>query len=96
MVVKVFKSKNDQLRRGDEVVTSQLSGSACLDELLIQKMLFSSPFLGKGSWKLVAPNKPISGSTIRGAFRQDLQSLGPEPSKFGCILYDLGSHYSSK
>ena len=60
MVVKVFKSKNDQLRRGDEVVISQLSGSACLDELLkrylamfriplIQKMLFSSPFLGKGS-----------------------------------------------
>ena len=49
MVVKEFKSKNDQLRRGDEVVTSQLSGSACLDELLIQKMLFSSPFLGKGS-----------------------------------------------
>ena len=60
MVIKVFKSKNDQLRRGDEVVISQLSGSACLDELLkrylamfriplIQKTLFSSPFLGKGS-----------------------------------------------
>ena len=56
MVIKVFKSKNDQLRRGDEVVISQLSGSACLDELLkrylamfrtplIQKMLFSSPYI---------------------------------------------------
>ena len=31
----------------------------------------------------MAPNKPISGSTIRGAFCQDLQSLGPEPFKFG-------------
>ena len=99
MVIKVFKNKNDQLRRGDEVVISQLSGSACLNELLkrylamfriplIQKMLFSSPFSGEGSWKLVAPNKPISDSTIKGAFCF-LQSPGPKPSKFG--LHSLQS-----
>ena len=34
MVVKVLKSKNDQLRKGDEVVNSQFSSSACPVELL--------------------------------------------------------------
>ncbi|CAH3044439.1 unnamed protein product, partial [Pocillopora meandrina] len=43
----------------------------------------------KGSCKLVAPDKPISYSTIRGAFRWDLQSLGVEPSKLG--LHSLRS-----
>ena len=38
---------------------------------------------GKGSYKLVTPDKPISYSTTRGTFRRDLQSLGVEPSKFG-------------
>ena len=44
---------------------------------------------GKGSCKLVARVKPISYSTIRGAFRWDLQSLGVEPSKLG--LHSLRS-----
>ena len=34
MVIKVLKSKNDQLRRGDEVVISQLRSPACPVELL--------------------------------------------------------------
>ena len=34
MVIKVLKSKNDQLRRSDEVVVSQLSSPACAVELL--------------------------------------------------------------
>ena len=34
MVIKVLKSKNDQLRKGDEVVVSQLSSTACPVELL--------------------------------------------------------------
>ena len=34
MVIKVLKSKNDQLRRGDEVVISQLCSPACPVELL--------------------------------------------------------------
>ena len=38
---------------------------------------------GKDFCKLVAPDKPIGYSTIRVAFRRDLQSLGVEPSKFG-------------
>lgn len=34
MVIKVLKSKNDQLRKGDEVVVSQLSSDACPVALL--------------------------------------------------------------
>ena len=34
MIIKVLKSKNDQLRKGDEVVILQLSSSVCPVELL--------------------------------------------------------------
>ena len=98
MVIKGLKSKND---KGYEVVISQLSSSACPVELLNRYLaMFKIPphskyFIfrpisrGKGCCKLVAPDKPISYSTIRGAFRRDLQSLGVEPSKFG--LHSLRS-----
>ena len=101
MVGKVLKSKNDQLRKGDEVVISQLSSSACPVELLKRYLamfkippdskdfIFKPISKGKGFCKLVAPDKPISYSTIRGAFRRDLLSLGVEPSKFG--LHSLRS-----
>ena len=56
---------------------------------LIPKILFKPISKGKGSCKLVAPDKPISYSTIRGAFRWDLPSLGVEPSKLG--LHSLRS-----
>ena len=53
MTIMVLKSKNDQLRKGDKVVISQLSSSACPVELfkrylrysLIPKILYSSQFL---------------------------------------------------
>ena len=101
MVIKVLKSKNDQLRKGDEVVVSQLSSAACPVELLrrylakfkitpnSKELIFKPISRGKGCCKLVAPDKPISYSTIRGAFRRDLLSLGVEPSKFG--LHSLRS-----
>ena len=74
---------------------SQLSSSACPVELhksyLVmfrvppdsKDFIFKPISKGKGSCTLVAPDKPISYSTIKGAFRRDLQSLGVEPSKFG-------------
>lgn len=101
MVIKVLKSKNDQLRKGDEVVVSQLSSDACPVALLkrylvmfkippdSKDLIFKPISRGKGCCKLVAPDKPISYSTIRGAFRRDLLSLGVEPSKFG--LHSLRS-----
>ena len=101
MIIKVLKSKNDQLRKGDEVVISQFSGFAFPVELLkrylamfkvppdSKDVIFKPISKGKGSCKLVAPDKPISYSTFRRPFRKDLQSLGVEPSKFG--LHSLRS-----
>ena len=94
MVIKVLKSKNDQLRRGNEVVISELSSPTCPVELLKRylaifkifpgsnDLIFKPISRGKGCCKLVSPDKPISYSTIRGAFRRDLQSLEVVPSKF--------------
>lgn len=94
MVIKVPKSKNDQLRRGDEVVISELSSCACPVRLLkkyltkfrippdSRNLIFRPISRGKDSCKLIAPDKPISYGTIREAFRRDLKSIGADPSKF--------------
>ena len=101
MVIKVPKSKNDQLGRGDEVVISELSSPACPVKLLkkylttlqippdSRDLIFRPISKGKGSCKLIAPDKPISYSTIRQAFRRDLKTTGADPSKFG--LHSLRS-----
>ena len=48
MVIKVLKSKNDQLRKGDEVVILQLSSSVCPVELLKRCLvLFKIPLIPK-------------------------------------------------
>ena len=105
MVIKVLQSNNDQLRKGDEAVISQLSGSACPVELLkrylamfkilpdSKDVIFKPISKGKGSCKLVGPDKPYSYSTIRGAFRRHLESLGVGPSKFG--LHSLRSEWAT-
>lgn len=101
MVIKVLKSKNDQLRRGDEVIISELSSCACPVKLLkrylstfnispdSRDLIFRPISRGKGSCKLVAPDRPISYSSIREAFKRDLKSVGADPSKFG--LHSLRS-----
>ena len=95
MVIQVHKSKNDQLRRGNEVVISELSSPACpvnllrryLDKFQIppnsQDLIFKPISKGKGFCKLVSPDKPISYSCIRDGFRRDLKNIGVDPSKFG-------------
>ena len=82
------KSKNDQLRIGNEVVISELSGSACpvsllkryLDKFRIspnsRDLIFKSISKGKGFCKLVSADKPIRYSCIRDGFRRDLKTLG--------------------
>ena len=102
MVIKHLKSKSEKLRKGDEVVISQLSSSACPVELLKRYLamfkipphskdfIFKPISKGKGSCELVAPDKPISCSTIRGNFRRDLHSLGVEPFKFGLLSLRFG------
>ena len=104
MVIQVQKSKNDQLRRGNEVVISELSSSACpvsllkryLDKLRIppnsRDLIFKPISKAKAFCKLVSPDKPISYSSIRSirdGFRRDLKNIGVDPSKFG--LHSLRS-----
>ena len=101
MVIQVQKSKNDQLRRGNEVVISKLSSSACpvsllkryLDKLHIppnsRDLIFKPISKRKGLCKLVSLDKPISYSCIRDGFRRALKNIGVDPCKFG--LHSLRS-----
>ena len=101
MVFKVLKSKNDQLRKGDEVVISQLSRPACPVELLrrylamfktppdSKDLIFKPISRGKGCCKLVAPRKPISHSTIRGLFVGTCKVSELNRPSLVCILSDL-------
>ena len=79
------KSKNDQLRRGNEVVISELSSSACpvsllkryLDKFRIHPNSRNLIFKPISKGKLVSPDKPISYSCqIRDGFRRDLKNIG--------------------
>ena len=101
MVIKVPKSKNDQLCRGDEVIISELPSPACPVKFLkkylakskippdSRDLIFRPISKGKEYCTLIAPNKPISYNTMRQAFRRDLKTIGADPSKFG--LHSLRS-----
>ena len=72
MVIKVPKSKNDQLRRGDEVVISELPVKRLKKYLTKFKippdsrdLIFRPIAKGRYSFKLIAPDKPISYGTMR-------------------------------
>ena len=101
VVIKVPKSKNDQLRRGYEVVISELPCPACpvnLTKFQIppgdsRDLIFRPISKGKDSFKLIASDKPISYSTMRQAFRRDLKTIGADPSKFG--LHSLSSGHAT-
>ena len=98
MVIKVPKSKNDQLRRGDEVVISELPSPACPVKLLkkylakfqippdSRDLIFRPISKGKDSCKLITHDKPISYSTMRQAFRRDLKTIGADLLSLGCTL----------
>ena len=72
MVIKVPKSKNDQLRRGDEVVISEHPVKLLKKYLTKFKippdsrdLIFRPIAKGMYSCKLIAPDKPISYGTMR-------------------------------
>jgi len=88
MVIQVRKSKNDLLRRENEVVISELSRPACPVNLLRRYLgQFQIPPISKrkGFCKLVSPNKPISYSCIRDGFQRDLKNIGVDPSSSAFI-----------
>ena len=88
MVIKVLKTKNNQLRRGDEVVISELSSFTCPVKLLKRYLykfqirpysrclIFRPISRGKGSCKLVSPDKPIS---YKGSFWAGLEKQWGRP-----------------
>ena len=77
MIIKVEKSKTDQLRQGDEVVIARSRGSACPVSILQQylsrlnidphsdELIFRQLVKTKSSYKMVSKDKPISYSTFR-------------------------------
>ena len=101
VAIRVHKSKNDQLRKGDKVVISELPSPACPVKLLVRylktlqipptsgELIFKPISKGKGECKLVSPDKSISYSCIREAFRRDLKRIGIDPAKYG--LHSLRS-----
>ena len=72
MVIRVPKSKNDQLHRGDEVVISELPVKLLKKYLTKFKippdsrdLIFRPIAKGMNSCKLIAPDKPISYGIMR-------------------------------
>ena len=95
MVIKVEKSKTDQLRLGDEVVIAQSGGRVCPVSLLktylskfdidplSSEFIFRPLVKTKSSYKLVQKDKPISYTTFRDQLAQSLQNVVPDPSVYG-------------
>ena len=82
MIIKVLKSKNDQLCKGDE---SERFFRKCLALLVpcpffhpssSRDLIFRPMSRGNSSFKLVSQDEPISYTTIREVFRKDLRSFG--------------------
>ena len=94
MIIKVEKSKTDQLRQGDEVIIAQSGGTACpvstilrdyLSRLNIDphsdELIFRQLVKTKSSYKLVNKDKPISYTTFRDHLsKNSLCSVVPDPS----------------
>ncbi|CAH3190965.1 unnamed protein product, partial [Porites evermanni] len=81
MVIKVLKSKNDQVCKGDELLKTYLAHFSIPSSS--RDLTFRPISRGKNSFKLVCQDKPISYTTIREAFCKDLRSVGVDPSSFG-------------
>ena len=90
MIIKVEKSKTDQLRQGDEVVIARSGGSACPVSILQQylsrlnidpysdELIFRQLVKTKSSYKMVSKDKPISYSTFRDHLSKSLRSIVPD------------------
>ena len=102
MIIKVEKSKTDQLRQGDQVVIAQSGGSVCPVFLLktyLKKLdidphsnefIFRQLVKTKSSHKLTQKNKPISYTTFRDQLAKSLQNVVPDPSAYGTHSFRSG------
>lgn len=95
MIIKVEKSKTDQLRQGDEVVIGCSGGNACPVFILQQylsrlnidphsdEFIFRQLVKTRSSHKLLNKDKPISYSTFRDHLSKSLRNVVPGPSVYG-------------
>lgn len=95
MIIKVSKSKNDQLRKGNEVLIAKAQGNICpvniLKEYLSRvqiepdstKYIFRQLIKTKSAHKLVNKDQHISYSTFRDHFKKSLKSIVPNTQIFG-------------
>ena len=102
MIIKVEKSKTDQLRQGDEVVIARSGGSACPVSILQQylsrlnidphsdELIFRQLVKTKSSYKMVSKDKPISYSTFRDHLSKSLRSVVRDPSVYGTHSFRSG------
>ena len=102
MSIKVEKSKNDQLRQGDEVLIAKEEGTACpvkiLEEYLNRfnidplsdQFIFRRLIKTKKSYKLASNNKPIGYSTFRDHLRKTLRGFVPDPQVYGTHSFRSG------
>ena len=102
MKIKIDKSKNDQLREGNEVLISEGEGSVCpgkiLNEYLLRMnispsssdLIFRQLVKTKASHKLAARDKPICYSTFRDHLRKTLGNSVPDPTIYGTHSFRSG------
>lgn len=102
MSIKVEKSKNDQLRQGDEVLISEGEGATCPVKILKEylnmfcidpmsnEFIFRQLIKTKKSYKLVCNNKPISYSTFRDHLRKSLRGFVSDPQVYGTHSFRSG------
>ena len=102
MIIKVKKSKTDQLRQGDEVVIACSGGSACPVSILQQylsrlnidphsdELIFGQSVKTKSSYKMVSKDKPISYSTFRDHLSKSLRSVVLDPSVYSTHSFRSG------
>ena len=102
MSIKVEKSKNDQLRQGDEVLIAKGEGTACPVKILEKylnrfnidplsdQFIFRRLIKTKKSYKLASNNKPIGYSTFRDHLRKTLRGFVPDPQVYGTHSFRSG------
>lgn len=89
LVIKIRKSKTDQLRKGDEVLISKGVSSACPHSLLNRyisqanidlesdNFLFKPAFRSKGKASLIKKNKPLSYTRTNEIVVKKLRTVAP-------------------
>ena len=102
MKIKIDKSKNDQLREGNEVSISEAEGSVCpvkiLKEYLLRmnisprcsELIFRQLVKTKASHKLAARDKPICYSTFRDHLCKTFGNSVPDPTIYGTHSFRSG------